>query len=120
MKTPSKRKMVMWLCGYRCYYCGRKPTKTKPLTLDHMRPKYRGGTNDVENLVAACEGCNFDKGGLTVDEYKTRLRKQKGKGYKFWGERDPEIASRVWYSELKLKEYLERLTPLGATEEDYR
>jgi hypothetical protein len=32
------------------------------MTVDHIRPKSKGGTNDWENLVTACERCNNMKG----------------------------------------------------------
>lgn len=43
--------------GHRCAYCG-----APALTLDHVRAKRRGGPTVAANLVAACAGCNRDKG----------------------------------------------------------
>jgi hypothetical protein len=40
-----------------CAYCG----DPKKLTLDHLHPIIRGGTNDQFNLVAACWSCNSSK-----------------------------------------------------------
>ena len=42
--------------GKICVYCG-KPGQT----IDHFIPLKRGGTNDFENLVIACSGCNASK-----------------------------------------------------------
>jgi hypothetical protein len=46
-----------------------------------MTPRSRGGTNGAYNLVMACRGCNGEKGGRTVEEYRT----VKG-GRRFFGE----------------------------------
>lgn len=43
--------------GRVCHYCGRPAT-----TADHVIPKARGGTDDPDNLVAACVSCNSAKG----------------------------------------------------------
>jgi hypothetical protein len=44
--------------GNRCIYCGN----TENLTLDHVRPKTRGGRDETNNLVPACLSCNRQKG----------------------------------------------------------
>ncbi len=37
-------------------------------TLDHVVPHARGGTNDMDNLVAACWPCNFGRGGYLLEQ----------------------------------------------------
>ena|ERR1051325_6588326 len=50
----------------KCFYCFRTIEELKEqgiyMTVDHVIPKCRGGTNDLDNLVAACERCNNMKG----------------------------------------------------------
>ena len=41
-----------------CAYC-LKPCDR--LTIDHFRPVARGGDNSSENIVPACQSCNFSK-----------------------------------------------------------
>lgn len=41
----------------RCYYCGAKVK----LTIDHIIPLSRGGSNWPENIVLACGSCNSKK-----------------------------------------------------------
>ena len=48
--------------NHRCVYCG----STDRLTLDHVKPRCRGGRNDASNLVAACQSCNRSKGSSDV------------------------------------------------------
>lgn len=38
------------------------------LTWDHVHPHAGGGLNDLENLVASCGGCNFNKGNCSLEE----------------------------------------------------
>ncbi|WCM21394.1 HNH endonuclease [Paraburkholderia bryophila] len=48
-----------------CVYCGKR----KHLTLDHVMPKSRGGSDDFENLALACRSCNSSKGARTPEEW---------------------------------------------------
>jgi len=66
------RKNIMKRDRFSCQYCG---TSTKPLTVDHVIPKERGGVDTWQNLVAACEKCNFKKGNKTPEEADMILRK---------------------------------------------
>ena len=50
-----------------CQYCN-KYFSGKELTLDHVLPKSRGGSNAWSNLVAACKNCNQKKGDKTLRE----------------------------------------------------
>lgn len=64
------RRNVMRRDDYTCQYCGKK---TK-LTIDHVIPKSRGGTDTWENLTTACERCNVKKGSLTPREANMSLK----------------------------------------------
>lgn len=46
--------------GYRCLCCGTK--NESQLQVDHIKPKYRGGPDDIENLQTLCKVCNGLKG----------------------------------------------------------
>jgi 5-methylcytosine-specific restriction endonuclease McrA len=46
--------------NYCCAYC-YKPFTIEQLTVDHMIPLSRGGTNTIDNLVPACKSCNSRK-----------------------------------------------------------
>ncbi len=50
----------------RCGYCS---TTTGPFELDHIRPRSRGGSNRVSNLMLACHDCNSAKGDRTASEF---------------------------------------------------
>lgn len=56
---------------YRCYYCYINLNKLNSydITVDHIRHVYRGGNNNVQNLVACCRRCNASRGALTQKEF---------------------------------------------------
>lgn len=58
--SPSRtiKKLVFERDGYRCVICGT----WKDLTIDHIVPKSKGGTNDPGNLQTMCRICNSKKG----------------------------------------------------------
>jgi predicted restriction endonuclease len=43
---------------YECAYCG----ETENLTLDHITPRSKGGSDRVTNVLCACKECNISKG----------------------------------------------------------
>lgn len=59
----------------RCYYCAVKmsfdvaPDASTRATTDHRTPLARGGTNRIDNIVAACFRCNHRKGQQTEEEF---------------------------------------------------
>ena len=54
-------------CG-RCIHCraalciGLDGSPWDGATIEHILPRHHGGTDDVENLAAACKRCNQGKG----------------------------------------------------------
>lgn len=51
--------------GWRCHYCN----SMEHLTVDHVVPRSRGGTDDASNLVAACRPCNTAKKDRHYEEF---------------------------------------------------
>lgn len=58
--------------GGECVYCG----STKQLTLDHVIPKSKGGSNDWTNLVTCCHNCNVRKADRTPVEANMSMSKR--------------------------------------------
>lgn len=44
--------------NYECAYCGSEDG----LTLDHITPRIKGGSDRITNIVCACSECNHSKG----------------------------------------------------------
>jgi CRISPR/Cas system Type II protein with McrA/HNH and RuvC-like nuclease domain len=55
---------------YSCLYCG----SNKNLTIDHVVPKSKGGTNEWKNLATCCHRCNTLKGDKTPEQVGLKLR----------------------------------------------
>lgn len=61
-----KREKVLQAWNHRCAYCGVEMVPfshgvynpPEAATVDHIIPRWLGGTNHYRNLVAACHGCN--------------------------------------------------------------
>jgi 5-methylcytosine-specific restriction endonuclease McrA len=61
--SKTKRARVYARDGHRCIYCS---AGEGPLTLDHLKPRVRGGSHDAANLVTACRRCNAARGALPL------------------------------------------------------
>lgn len=69
------RKNVYIRDDYTCQWCG-KHYGTSELSIDHVLPVSRGGTNTWRNVVTSCRKCNNQKGNLTGEEYEQRFNKR--------------------------------------------
>jgi 5-methylcytosine-specific restriction endonuclease McrA len=62
-EVPLTRRAVLARDGHACVYCGVRAD-----TIDHVRPRSRGGQHVWTNVVAACARCNHRKGDRLVGE----------------------------------------------------
>jgi 5-methylcytosine-specific restriction endonuclease McrA len=67
--VPLTRRAVLDRDAHRCAYC---PAKAD--TIDHVRPRSRGGQHVWTNVVAACARCNHRKGNRMLGELGWTLR----------------------------------------------
>lgn len=51
-----------------CAYCLR-PLDLSNATKDHVKPRSRGGTFVVSNILICCEPCNLSKGARTPEQW---------------------------------------------------
>lgn len=51
--------------SFTCQYCGRQ-TPQVILEIDHIIPKSKGGTDDINNLITSCFDCNRGKGDIPL------------------------------------------------------
>ena len=62
-EVPLTRRAVLDRDRHACAYCG-----TRADTIDHVRPRSRGGQHIWTNVVAACARCNHRKGNRLLSE----------------------------------------------------
>jgi hypothetical protein len=63
---PATRLAVYLRDGLACCYCGATIEGGAKLTLDHLVPHTKGGSNAPSNLVTSCHKCNSSRGARTV------------------------------------------------------
>lgn len=59
-----------------CWYCGCKVSTPNNLTIDHIFPRSKGGSNDIDNIFLVCKNCNSSKGDKDLIEWFTETRKE--------------------------------------------
>ncbi len=62
----EKRLAIYLRDGLACAYCGFSVEEGAQLTLDHVKPHSKGGTNHETNLVTCCHKCNCSRGNRSV------------------------------------------------------
>ena len=72
-EIPLTRKNILQRDGNSCQYCGYKGPK---LSIDHIVPRSREGSDSWENVTTACLTCNVLKGNKTPEEAKMPLKKK--------------------------------------------
>lgn len=81
--TVDEWKKIKKVYKNLCAWCGRKEPfedlKFRFLTLDHIMPLSRGGTNDKTNIQPLCFSCNCKKSDAILDiNLKNTLSTYKG------------------------------------------
>ena len=70
--SPAKRKTVGKRADYLCEYClSPQDFSTQSHSIEHILPKIKKGSDELENLALACQGCNSYKSDKTeaVDSF---------------------------------------------------
>lgn len=70
--APFTRRNLFLRDDYTCQYCARRGPSNH-LSVDHVRPRSRGGSTSWENCVLACVRCNARKANHTPKEAGLRL-----------------------------------------------
>ena len=63
----QKERLAIYLRdGMACVYCGQGIEDGVTLSLDHVEPHCKGGSDDHSNLVTACKRCNTVRGNRSL------------------------------------------------------
>jgi 5-methylcytosine-specific restriction endonuclease McrA len=73
-EAPFTRRNLYQRDDYTCQYCGIRLTADR-LSIDHVRPRSKGGKTSWDNCVLACVRCNTRKADRTPKEARLRLRR---------------------------------------------
>lgn len=73
--SKSLRFEVFKRDSFTCQYCGAKAPEVV-LHVDHIEPVSKGGTNDLLNLIAACQGCNSGKSDRRLNDDSAIVKKR--------------------------------------------
>lgn len=65
------REYLLEKFGRVCAYCGKGD---RPLQIEHIHPKSKGGSDRVSNLTIACEKCNQSKGDKLLTDWTKRKK----------------------------------------------
>ncbi len=78
------KRRAFWNQEGRCFYCSepmmwrRDPAlKRRPnrrVTAEHLEPSSRGGPDTFHNVVAACYGCNHERGDMPLLQWVSVLQ----------------------------------------------
>ena len=71
----STRQAVHNKFGGHCAYCGEE-ILLKNMQVDHKVPRFRGGMDDLENLMPSCGVCNNWKRTWTIEEFRSEIEAQ--------------------------------------------
>ena len=71
-QLPLTRRNLFQRDHQTCQYCG---SRDQPLSIDHVVPRSRGGSDTWENGTTACLSCNVRKGNRTPKEASMPLHR---------------------------------------------
>ncbi|MEC9095234.1 MAG: HNH endonuclease [Planctomycetota bacterium] len=66
----------------QCQYCGKQLSFSQ-LSLDHVKPRSKGGDTSWENIVCSCTQCNTRKGCRTPQEASMQLLSKPARPHPF-------------------------------------
>lgn len=71
--SKAERLMIYDKCNHRCAYCGCD-IEYKDMQVDHAKPLYIGGTDELSNMLPACRSCNHYKATRGIEDFRKYIR----------------------------------------------
>ncbi len=76
--TSFSKKLVWKRDNYTCWYCNRDHKQMLDddlcITIDHIQPRSKGGTNTFDNTVTSCSDCNCKKDNMDIVRFCKIMR----------------------------------------------
>lgn len=88
--SQHKRLAIYLRDGLACCYCGACVEDEAKLTLDHLKPYSKGGSNEATNLVTCCSRCNSSRGNRSYTKFSEAVA-----GYVNHGIKASDIISHI-------------------------
>jgi len=76
----STRLAIYLRDGLACGWCGASVENGTKLSLDHLKPHSKGGSNEATNLVTSCSRCNSARGNRSVRKFSCDVAGYLGNG----------------------------------------
>ena len=67
--NPQVKLTVIRRDGFKCIYCKTIGTQKNYLTVDHIFPLSKGGTNRQKNIACSCRECNQKKKNMLLTDF---------------------------------------------------
>ena len=78
--NPQVKLNVIRRDNFKCIYCGTGGSQKNFLTVDHVLPLSKGGTNVQTNIACCCRECNAKKNSMLltnfIKKYKIKINKK--------------------------------------------
>lgn len=78
----DKRLAIYLRDGCACAWCGQAIENGAQLTLDHLTPHSKGGSNHESNLITACHRCNSSRGNRSIKAFAVAVASYLNHGIK--------------------------------------
>lgn len=75
---PDLRLALYMRDGFCCLWCGRGIEDGIRLSLDHIQPASKGGSDGPHNLVTACTRCNNRRNEQSAGAFALRMERESG------------------------------------------
>ena len=78
---PEKKLAIFLRDGMTCIYCGYGIVDEISLTLDHVKPCSKNGSNEPDNLLTACKSCNSIRQDMALSIFVRKVASWYGESY---------------------------------------
>ena len=85
--NANKREKILEKTNGKCFYCNKnlranhfvakEEVIKKLMTVDHIHPKSKNGSNKLDNLIPSCYKCNQNKADKILDFALNTIEKTK-------------------------------------------